>query len=145
MRQFYETYQGTPILSALLRELLWTPSVFWANVSVPKSGSFTSALPLVIGTQAKPEKWSSRELDCQISSCLFERAVLNPPKVSAALQELHPTAEQVFKDSYLLDRGFEVFGRYVIRICDPSYVKKIEYLEKLIYKGFYAYIIMVIP
>jgi predicted nuclease of restriction endonuclease-like (RecB) superfamily len=57
----------------------------------------------VIGTQAKPERWSSRELDRQISGCLFERVVLNPPKVSAALQELHPTAEQVFKDSYLLD------------------------------------------
>jgi predicted nuclease of restriction endonuclease-like (RecB) superfamily len=40
MRQFYEAYQETPILSALLREL---PSVFWANVSVPKSENSTSA------------------------------------------------------------------------------------------------------
>jgi uncharacterized protein YueI len=33
----------------------------------------------------------------QISGCLFERVVLNLPKVSATLQELHPTAEQVSK------------------------------------------------
>jgi predicted nuclease of restriction endonuclease-like (RecB) superfamily len=49
------------------------------------------------------EKWSSRELERQLSGALFERAILSPPKVSAALRELHPTAETIFKDTYLLD------------------------------------------
>ena len=33
----------------------------------------------------------------------FERTVLNPPKVSAVLRQLHPAAETIFKDAYLLD------------------------------------------
>ena len=97
MRQFYETYQEAPILSALLRELPWTHNLsIMGKCKRPEEREFYLRL-------AAREKWSSRELDRQISGCLFERVVLNPPKVSAALQELHPTAEQVFKDSYLLD------------------------------------------
>jgi predicted nuclease of restriction endonuclease-like (RecB) superfamily len=52
---------------------------------------------------ATREKWPSRELERQIDGCLFERAILNPPKVSAALTQLHPDATSVFKDSYRLD------------------------------------------
>jgi predicted nuclease of restriction endonuclease-like (RecB) superfamily len=52
---------------------------------------------------AAQEKWSSRELERQLSGALFERAVLNPPKVSAALRQLHPGAEAVFRDAYLFE------------------------------------------
>jgi predicted nuclease of restriction endonuclease-like (RecB) superfamily len=97
MRQFYEAYQEAPILSALLRELPWTH-----NLSIMGKCKRLEEREFYLHLAAR-EKWSSRELDRQISGCLFERVVLNPPKVSAALQELHPTAEQVFKDSYLLD------------------------------------------
>jgi predicted nuclease of restriction endonuclease-like (RecB) superfamily len=34
---------------------------------------------------------------------LFERAVLNPPKLSTALRELHPRAESIFRDTYVVD------------------------------------------
>ena len=44
-----------------------------------------------------------RELERQLASALFERAVLNPPKVSPLVTQLHPAAENVFKDTYLLD------------------------------------------
>ncbi len=97
MRQFYEAYQEAPILSALLRELPWTH-----NLSIMGKCKRSEEREFYLRLAAR-EKWSSRELDRQISGCLFERVVLNPPKVSAALQELHPKAEQVFKDSYLLD------------------------------------------
>ena len=97
MRQFYEAYQAAPILSALLRELPWTHNLsILARCKRPEEREFYLRF-------AAREKWSSRELDRQITACLFERAVLNPPKVSGALQELHPTAGRVFKDSYLLD------------------------------------------
>ena len=33
----------------------------------------------------------------------FERTILNPPKVSTVLRQLHPAAETIFKDTYLLD------------------------------------------
>jgi predicted nuclease of restriction endonuclease-like (RecB) superfamily len=49
------------------------------------------------------EKWGSRELERQLNGALFERAVLDPPKVSALLTQIHPAAEAAFKDTYLLD------------------------------------------
>ena len=47
--------------------------------------------------------WQVREVARQIDSGLFERAVLDPPKLSTALRELQPRAEQHFKDAYLLE------------------------------------------
>jgi predicted nuclease of restriction endonuclease-like (RecB) superfamily len=44
-----------------------------------------------------------RELERQLTAALFERTVLSPPKVSALLRQLHPEAETIFKDTYLLD------------------------------------------
>ena len=52
---------------------------------------------------AAREKWSSRELERQLRGALFERVVLSPPKVSPLVTQLHPQAETIFKDSYLLD------------------------------------------
>jgi predicted nuclease of restriction endonuclease-like (RecB) superfamily len=52
---------------------------------------------------AAREQWSSRELERQLAGALFERAVLNPPKVSAALRQLHPEAEAVFRDAYMVE------------------------------------------
>jgi hypothetical protein len=42
----------------------------------------------------------SRELDRQIKAALFERATFNPPRVAAALRQMHTAAEAVFKDLY---------------------------------------------
>ena len=39
----------------------------------------------------------------QFDIALFERAVLNPPKLSTALRELHPGAESLFRDAYLVE------------------------------------------
>ncbi len=49
------------------------------------------------------EKWPKRELERQLKSGLFLRAVANPPKVSAVLTQIHPLAETVFKDAYSLE------------------------------------------
>jgi hypothetical protein len=48
-----------------------------------------------------PKKTSSRERNRQIKAALFERATLNPRKVAAALRQMHPKSEMVFKDLYL--------------------------------------------
>jgi len=34
---------------------------------------------------------------------LYEKAILNPPKISTALRALHPAADSCFKDSYSLE------------------------------------------
>jgi predicted nuclease of restriction endonuclease-like (RecB) superfamily len=49
------------------------------------------------------ERWSKRELERQLKTSLFERAVLNPPKVSAAVTQLHAEAATVFKDAYVVE------------------------------------------
>jgi predicted nuclease of restriction endonuclease-like (RecB) superfamily len=49
------------------------------------------------------EQWSSRDLERQFKTALFERMVLNPVKVSAVLSKIHPEAASVFKDNYLVE------------------------------------------
>lgn len=97
MRQFYETYAGQPKLAALLRELNWTQNLLiLARAKRPEEREFYLRL-------CAREKWPSRELERQLRGALFERIVLSPPKLSPVVRQLHPRAETIFKDSYLLD------------------------------------------
>jgi predicted nuclease of restriction endonuclease-like (RecB) superfamily len=52
---------------------------------------------------AHREGWDKRETGRQLRGALFERAVMGRPKVSPAVTQLHPDAEAIFKDSYLVD------------------------------------------
>jgi predicted nuclease of restriction endonuclease-like (RecB) superfamily len=99
MRQFYEAYAGDKIVSPLLTQLSWTH-----NLLILGRCKRAEARQFYLRTCAR-ERWSSRELERQLDGCLFERALLNPPKVSAALTQLHPNAETAFKDSYALARS----------------------------------------
>jgi predicted nuclease of restriction endonuclease-like (RecB) superfamily len=97
MRRFYEAYRDQPIVSALLRQLAWTHNLIILSQSkYPEEREFYLRL-------AAREKWSSRELERQFRTALFERTVLDPPKVSAALARTQPAAATIFKDSYILE------------------------------------------
>ena len=97
MRQFFEAYRDSPILSALLRELPWTHILIILSRSKrPEEREFYLK-------RAAQEKWSSRELERQFDAALFERVVLGPAKVSPLVREIHPDAASVFKDSYLVE------------------------------------------
>jgi len=97
MRQFYEVYRDETIVSALLRQLPWTHNLTILNQSKrPEEREFYLR-------QAVQEKWSSRELERQFKTALFERTVLNPPKVSPLVSQTHPDALSVFKDSYMVE------------------------------------------
>jgi predicted nuclease of restriction endonuclease-like (RecB) superfamily len=97
MRQFFETYRSQPKLSAVLRELNWTNNLMiLGKCKRDEERDFYLRL-------AATQKWSSRELERQINSALFERVVLSPAKLSAPLRELHPSAESVFRDAYLIE------------------------------------------
>ncbi|HUI07232.1 MAG TPA: PDDEXK nuclease domain-containing protein [Verrucomicrobiae bacterium] len=97
MKQFYDTYRTQPKLSALLRELPWTHNLLvLGKCKRPEEREFYLRL-------TAREKWSSRELERQLAGALFERTVLAPPKVSPLVRQVHPAAETVFKDTYLLD------------------------------------------
>ncbi|MBL8207520.1 MAG: DUF1016 family protein [Blastocatellia bacterium] len=97
MRQFFEAYQHDEKVSPLVRQLPWTHNlIILSQCKRPEEREFYLRL-------CSKERWSKRELERQITNALFERAVLNPPKVSALLQQLHAEAETIFKDSYLVD------------------------------------------
>lgn len=97
MRQFHETYRGDEKVSALLTQLPWTHHLLILSKSKrPEEREFYLRM-------ATSEKWSSRELERQLNSALFERVVLSPTKVSPPLRQLHPDAATVFKDSYVVE------------------------------------------
>ncbi len=97
MRQFYETYRTQPKLSALLRQLPWTHNLLiFGKCKRPEEREFYLRL-------CTREHWGKRELERQLAGALFERTVLAPPKVSPLVTQLHPAADSVFKDTYLLE------------------------------------------
>jgi len=97
MKQFFETYQGDEKLSPLVRVLSWTHNLLiLSKCKTKEERGFYLKLSI-------EQRWSKRELEQQINNALFERTIASPLKVSALLRELHPAAEQIFKDSYLFD------------------------------------------
>lgn len=94
MRSFYEAYRNDPIVSALLTQLPWTHHLLiLGHAKQPEEREYYIRL-------AVHEKWPSRELERQLKAGRFERKVLSPVKVSAALRQIHPEALNLFKDSY---------------------------------------------
>jgi len=97
MKQFYETYRDAGSLSTLVRELPWSANLhLLGKCKTIEEREFYLRLAL-------RERWSVRELERQLKGALFERMLLSPAILSTPLRELHPSAETVFKDSYLLD------------------------------------------
>lgn len=97
MRQFHDTYRGDEKVAALLRQLPWTHNLLILSKS-KRSEEREFYLRMAVS-----EKWSSRELERQLNSALFERVVLSPTKVAPPLRQIHPDAASVFKDSYVVE------------------------------------------
>jgi len=97
MRQFFETYRNESKLSTLLRELPWSSNLhILTRAKRPEEREFYLRL-------AAKNHWDVREVARQLDGALFERAVLNPPKVSKALRELDDCPNDHFKDAYLFE------------------------------------------
>ena len=97
MRQFYEAYRDQGKVSPLVRQLPWTHNLtILGQTKLPEEREFYLQ-------SAVQQKWSKRELERQINSALFERAVLTPAKVSPSVRQTHPEALSVFKDAYMLE------------------------------------------
>jgi len=95
MRQFYETYPNFEIVSSLLTQLSWT------HHSILISRCKTEAERLFYLDLAVTQRYSTRELDRQINSGIFERTCLADTKLA---QITHPKPlSGVFRDSYVLD------------------------------------------
>lgn len=97
MRQFYEAYKDVGKLSAVLREITWTNNMtILGRTRTVQERAFYVEL-------CRKERFSSRELERQISSGAYERTMLGNVKLSAVMRELHPEAANTFKDSYVFD------------------------------------------
>lgn len=75
-RQFYEAYWEDKKVSPLVTQLPWSHHLIILGQSKrPEEREFYVRLSI-------QERWSKRELERQFKTALFERVVLNPPKVS---------------------------------------------------------------
>lgn len=98
MKQFYETYRGVDeTLSSMMRQINWTNNItIMSRCKLPEEREFYIRLAFV-------ERLSTRELDKLISRGLFERTMIDKPKLSAVLREIAPSAERSFRDRYVMD------------------------------------------
>jgi predicted nuclease of restriction endonuclease-like (RecB) superfamily len=95
MKQFYETYKDSQILSALLRELSWTNNLLVMGRAKNDEERFFY-IRLAID-----EKYSSRELERQFDAMRYERSA-----ISAERSKNLPVKQEIkdrFLDSYVLD------------------------------------------
>ncbi len=68
MRQFFDAYAGNPRVSALLTQLPWTDHLMiLGRCNRPEEREFHIKLEL-------QKKWSSRDLERQLTAALFDRA-----------------------------------------------------------------------
>jgi len=97
MKQLYETYQAFPKLSAVLREISWTN-----NLTILSRAKSIEEKEFYLRLCSQ-EKYSSRELERQINSSVFERTMIGNSKLSPAMRNVHPEITGTFKDSYVFD------------------------------------------
>jgi predicted nuclease of restriction endonuclease-like (RecB) superfamily len=95
MRQFYETYPE--IASALRTQLNWT------HHRIIMSRCKTEAERLFYIQLTATERYTTRELERQINSGIFERTLLSDAKLPPATQSQPQKLAGVFRDSYILD------------------------------------------
>ena len=98
MKQFYETYKGADEkLSALLRQISWTN-----NLTILSRAKSMEERRFYVNLCIH-DRLSSRQLERQIDSALYERSIANNIKLSPVLREIAPKAEHVFRDQYVLE------------------------------------------
>jgi predicted nuclease of restriction endonuclease-like (RecB) superfamily len=97
MRQFYDAYRESPILSTLLRELPWS-----AHLHILTRAKYPEEREFYLRT-ATQQHWTVREVARQMDSQLFARSLTQPAKMAPSLTQAHPQAGSYFKDSYYLE------------------------------------------
>jgi predicted nuclease of restriction endonuclease-like (RecB) superfamily len=95
MKQFYETYKDSQIVSAVLTQLSW------ANHLLILSAANNETERLFYIRKAIEEKWTYRELDRQIESGYFQRAMISADKALPA--KMPKDTANRFLDTYILE------------------------------------------
>jgi predicted nuclease of restriction endonuclease-like (RecB) superfamily len=95
MKQFYETYAENEKLSALLREISWTN-----NLAIMSRAKTEEALEFYLLLCSK-NQYSSRELERQIDSALFERTMISNEQNQLFIERSPGLV--ALRDSYVLE------------------------------------------
>lgn len=97
MKQFYETYENNKKLSAVLTELSWTNNlIIMSRCKTLEEKEYYLKLCI-------KERYSSRELERQITTGIFERTKIAQEKLSPVMRELPQDTSAVFRDSYVFE------------------------------------------
>ncbi len=100
LRYMREFYQAFPNWNAVRSELSWTHSRMLSGITKPEARAFYAA-------ECAKARWSTRELERQIGSLLFERLALSIDKegvMALAAQGHEPDRpEDLIKDPYVLE------------------------------------------
>jgi predicted nuclease of restriction endonuclease-like (RecB) superfamily len=95
MRQFYETYKDDAIVSTLLTQLGWSNHIkILARAKTPEERHFYINLCI-------KEHYTARELDRQLESSYYERAMLSKEALAPVPVKQH--IKEQFLDRYVLD------------------------------------------
>ena len=97
MKRFFDTYHADTKLSPLVRELPWTHNtIIFSRCKSAEEREYYLNMCI-------KERYSTRDLERQISTAHFERTMLGNQKLSAVLRELHPNISNTLKDNYVLE------------------------------------------
>ncbi|MCP4668863.1 MAG: DUF1016 domain-containing protein [Deltaproteobacteria bacterium] len=131
MRNFYLAY---PKVNALRSELSWTHYRLLLRVEKPEARAFYEA-------EAVNSRWSTRELERQINSLLFERLALSRDK--AGVLELAKKGHEVqqptdlVKDPYVLEfTGIKQDERFFEKDLETALIDKLRQFLLELGKGF---------
>jgi predicted nuclease of restriction endonuclease-like (RecB) superfamily len=131
MRAFYLAYQ---IRDALRHELSWTHYRLLLRVEKPEARAFYEA-------EAVNSRWSTREMDRQIHSLLFERLALSRDRegVLALAEKGHEIQQpsDLIKDPYVLEfTGLPQSERYLESDLEQALIDKLREFLLELGKGF---------
>ncbi|MEK7274148.1 MAG: PDDEXK nuclease domain-containing protein [Candidatus Desantisbacteria bacterium] len=97
MKQFYEAYKDYQKLSPLVRELSWSN-----NLHILSKTKSIEEKEFYLRLAIK-ERYTKRELERQIDSGYYERAMISKKKVSPVMTQIQQDMDNVFRDTYVLD------------------------------------------
>ncbi|MBU1168595.1 MAG: DUF1016 family protein [Proteobacteria bacterium] len=131
MRSFYQTY---PIRNALRSELSWTHYRILLRVEKPEARAFYEQ-------EAINSRWSTRELERQIASLLFERLALSRDKtgVLELAKKGHEVRqpEDLIKDPYVLEFvGLRQDERFLEKELEGALIGRLKDFLLELGKGF---------
>jgi predicted nuclease of restriction endonuclease-like (RecB) superfamily len=131
MRAFFLCF---PKIDALRRELSWTHYRLLLRVEKPEARAFYEA-------EAVNSRWSTRELERQINSLLFERLALSrdKPGVLALANKGHEIQHpaDLVKDPYVLEfTGIKQDERFLEKDLESALIDKLQQFLLELGKGF---------